>query len=172
MPSIEPEIHREIVCVEPAQPIRMVVVEEEDGGMDLSESKIYYESADEQDFQDIANESDHGSSSIFVESDKPTEKKNKKNEDKKNEDKSNGVRVPWYIGEVLVEQRQQVIDQYADMKCELCTTIFKTFDDALAHYPSKHKVPKGYVRCCQMKFSVRSLWHSHIVWHLNPELFK
>lgn len=86
---------------------------------------------------------------------------------------SDGIRLPRHITEVTHEQQQQIIEQYFDMNCDFCDTIFKSFDDAISHYGAHHKdKSKGYVRCCQLKFTVRSFYNWHIVWHLNPDLFK
>ncbi|XP_055314291.1 zinc finger protein 665-like [Sitodiplosis mosellana] len=160
--NVEPEIHREIICVEPVQP---TIVEREDEAIESAESIIHLEPLDKHEFSDNNecddnDEFDYDDSSIFVDS----------NELPHGTDNNE---LPRHIDEVTPEQQQQVIDQYFDMKCIYCETILKSTDDATAHYAMNHiNQPRGYVRCCQSKFTSRSIFKWHIVWHLNPEVFK
>lgn len=59
-----------------------------------------------------------------------------------------------------------------DMSCDQCDKIFDTFFTAKRHYLSEHKEPKGYVKCCGMKFKSLLAIDKHIDWHKNPESFK
>lgn len=162
--NVEPEIHREIICVEPMQPMK---VDKDDETIESVDGTIHvepldkHEYLDETEFDDDNNVIDNDENSIFIDS----------NESAPHETKSN--RLPRHIDEVTPQQMQQVLDQYFDMKCIYCETILKSTDDASAHYAAIHSdQPRGHVRCCQSKFISRSLFNWHIVWHLNPNVFR
>ncbi|XP_055314289.1 transcription factor grauzone-like isoform X2 [Sitodiplosis mosellana] len=157
--NIEP-VHQEMVCVDPLRPVNMIMDEGVEN-MALKESKLHYGSGIEQGFS--VGDEDDGSSETYDElidrSELPESGK--------------GIRRPRNISEVSPEQQQQTYDQYCDMSCDYCDTTFGTFEGAIQHYKVKHNnQPKGYVKCCSMKWLRRYHFHSHIVWHLNPELFK
>ncbi|XP_055314042.1 zinc finger protein 62-like isoform X2 [Sitodiplosis mosellana] len=158
--NIEPEFHREMVCVDLLRPINMIM-DEGDENMELEGSKLHYESGNEEGFSD-GNEDDDGSEAYdeLIDS---------------NELRESGdcLRLPRHISEVSLEQQQQIIDQYCDMSCDYCDANFETFQEATHHYKVTHNnQSKGYVKCCTMKLLRSYDFHSHIVWHLNPELFK
>lgn len=79
--------------------------------------------------------------------------------------------LPQHIDDVRHEQRQQIIDQYCNMNCYLCDMKFEDFYDADKHYRTMHNKSKGYLRCFNNK-AKHSHFLSHIVWHLNPNIFK
>lgn len=82
------------------------------------------------------------------------------------------VRLPQNINDVTFKQQRQIIDECCDMTCDLCATNFKSFEMAIRHYRVAHNnQPEGYVKCCKMKWTKRAYFYSHIVWHLNPEIF-
>lgn len=160
MSSIEPDIHREMVCVDPLRPIKMVI-EEENESMELEESKPDYAATNDQGFS-IVNEydEDNEANDGFFDGDERFESQN-------------GSQLPRHISEVSHEQQQQIISQYCDMSCDFCETTFQTFQDVIGHYRIKHKnQSRGYVKCCSIKWSQNSLFNSHIVYHLNPEVYK
>lgn len=59
--------------------------------------------------------------------------------------------------------------EHFDMKCDICTKIFKSFFEAKSHYAEEHNELKGYVKCCNKK--MKEMWavHDHISYHLNPD---
>ncbi|XP_055314296.1 transcription factor grauzone-like [Sitodiplosis mosellana] len=154
IPNIEERIHREIVCVDPLRPIK-VMMDEGDENMELEESKLHYGSGNEQGFSDVNEVYDE-----LIDRNGLLES-------------GEGIRLPRHISEVSPEQQQQIIDQYFDMNCDFCDVTFGKFEEAIQHYKVKHNNrPKGYVKCCSLKWSQNSHLNAHIVWHLNPELFK
>lgn len=71
------------------------------------------------------------------------------------------------------DDEQLKIPPYFDMSCDLCNSAFDTFQEVKKHYRVKHKISKGYVKCCSnKKFYKRTNVIDHIKWHLNPNLFQ
>lgn len=74
------------------------------------------------------------------------------------------------------DSRQQNADNnlpdYFDKTCDMCSTTFDSLNKAHEHYLKEHKIAKGYVKCCGVKF--KQMWHirEHIGWHLNPNIFQ
>lgn len=64
------------------------------------------------------------------------------------------------------------IPQYFDMNCDLCDIKFDSLINAKQHYSKKHKIAKGYVKCCNKRFSQPSHVLDHVRWHTNPNTFK
>ncbi|XP_055325845.1 zinc finger protein 431-like [Sitodiplosis mosellana] len=158
--NVEPEFHQEMVCVDPLRPIK-VIMEKGDEKMELEESKLHYGSGNEQGFSD-GNEDDD-ESEVYDELINRNELP----------ESGEGTRLPRHISEVSPEQQQQIISQYCDMSCDFCDVTFATFQEATHHYRVTHNnQPKGYVKCCSLKWLQSSHLNVHIVWHLNPELFK
>ena len=65
----------------------------------------------------------------------------------------------------------QLIKDYADMNCELCSFQLESFSQAKRHYSSEHNVI-GYLICCKRKFINRINLLDHVKTHLNPNEFK
>lgn len=165
IPIFEPEVHEEIICVEP---VRQMDIERYEEPIELNENMIDIEPLEKQEFSDSFENNvddddddvfDNDDSSVFLDAN-----------ELQNKTESDGF--PQHISDVSPEQQQQIIDQYFDMNCELCESIFNSLDDAITHYATNHNNPRGYVRCCQLKFASKGLLNWHIVWHLNPEVFK
>lgn len=55
-----------------------------------------------------------------------------------------------------------------DLSCDSCSTIFETLNEARMHYARKHKNKHGYIKCCDIKFSVRSSLLTHLKRHRDP----
>lgn len=165
IPIVEPEVHEETICVEP---VRSIDIERDEEPIELNENMIDIEPLEKQEFSDnfenIVDDDDddvfdNDNSSVFLDSNVLP-----------NRTESNGL--PQHISDVNPKQQQQIIDQYFDMNCELCETVFNSLEDAISHYAINHNNPRGYIRCCQLKFASKGLLNWHIVWHLNPEVFK
>ncbi|XP_055314293.1 zinc finger protein 90-like [Sitodiplosis mosellana] len=151
---IEPETQRGMLCVDPLRPIK-VVMEEGDENLEQEESKLQYGSGNEQGSSDGNEVYDE----LIDRNELPESGK--------------GTRLPRDISEVSPEQQQQIIDQYFDMNCDFCDVTFGTLKEANRHYKVKHNnQSRGYVKCCSIKLSENSLMNAHIVYHLNPEVFK
>lgn len=62
-----------------------------------------------------------------------------------------------------------------NLKCDICTEVFETLEDARRHYPAEHGA-KGYIKCsvenCNSKMSYRSEVVRHLYRHLSTEKFK
>lgn len=63
------------------------------------------------------------------------------------------------------------IRQFCNMFCNLCTTNFETFAEAYKHYSDCHNT-KGYLICCDRKFTRRNRVVDHIQIHLNPDAYR
>lgn len=67
------------------------------------------------------------------------------------------------------ENQVEIILKKFDMSCDNCSMHFQTLNEAQVHYPKDHDIPKGYLKCCGMKFYVESMVKEHITYHSNPE---
>lgn len=65
----------------------------------------------------------------------------------------------------------QIIKEYADMNCDLCSIELESFSQAKRHYMSKHDVI-GYLICCKRKYLKRKMLLNHVKNHLSPNKFK
>lgn len=160
-PNGEPEYHREMVCVDTLTSIKMEV-EGEDENIEMGENQ----SMGVNGFFNANDDDDEFYDDLFECNAEDTLAS-------KYPEHSVGIRLPNRISDVTPEQRQQIVQQYFDMTCDFCNATFQTFQDAIKHYELKHdNQPKGYVKCCQLKLTQPTYFYSHIVWHLNPEVFK
>lgn len=64
------------------------------------------------------------------------------------------------------------IGEFFKLQCQLCQAIFSNFNDLRAHYRSAHLINRGYIPCCNKKFTSRTAILEHIEWHTNPEIFR
>lgn len=65
----------------------------------------------------------------------------------------------------------ELIKNYADMDCELCSFQLASFSQAKRHYSSEHMVT-GYLICCRRKYLNRIKLLDHVKTHSNPDEFK
>ncbi|KAL9921407.1 transcription factor grauzone-like [Glossina fuscipes fuscipes] len=63
------------------------------------------------------------------------------------------------------------IAKFMSLHCELCSVEIANFTALRNHMVAEHNI-KGYVRCCNKKFSKRFLLLEHIRTHLNPACYK
>lgn len=70
-----------------------------------------------------------------------------------------------------INEENELIREYFDMHCELCSHMFQTFLDARAHYRKLHNIT-GYLKCCSIKAYRRCKILEHINYHMNPNIFK
>ncbi|KAL9920708.1 transcription factor grauzone-like isoform 2-T2 [Glossina fuscipes fuscipes] len=63
------------------------------------------------------------------------------------------------------------IAKFMSLHCDLCNFAATNFYSLHSHMHTEHKI-KGYVRCCNKKFSKRFLLLDHVRQHSNPECFK
>uniref|UniRef100_A0A1A9WJ84 Transcription factor grauzone n=1 Tax=Glossina brevipalpis TaxID=37001 RepID=A0A1A9WJ84_9MUSC len=63
------------------------------------------------------------------------------------------------------------IAKFMSLNCDLCKFMVTNFNSLHSHMLAEHKI-KGYVRCCNKKFSKRFLLLDHVRQHLNPDCFK
>uniref|UniRef100_A0A1A9WJ79 Transcription factor grauzone n=1 Tax=Glossina brevipalpis TaxID=37001 RepID=A0A1A9WJ79_9MUSC len=68
-------------------------------------------------------------------------------------------------------EQDEEIAKFMSLHCELCKSPATNFNSLRNHMFAEHKI-NGYVRCCNKKFSKRSLLLDHIGQHTNPECFK
>lgn len=62
--------------------------------------------------------------------------------------------------------------QVFDMSCDVCNQEFNSWVDARTHYPRKHNIVKGYLKCCNRKFVIKSDIIDHIQYHIDPTTFQ
>lgn len=80
-------------------------------------------------------------------------------------------RLEEYIKTTKIDTLQLMLKHF-DMKCEYCEDYFNTLEEAQYHYHEKHGVAEGYVRCCGHRFKKSYHARIHLLWHMQPELFK
>lgn len=54
---------------------------------------------------------------------------------------------------------------------DLCRKVFNTYTDVKTHYRSVHKI-RGYLTCCNKKFTKLFLALDHCALHRDPNAFK
>lgn len=64
------------------------------------------------------------------------------------------------------------IPDYFDLKCDLCTVVFKSLGEARSHYLDAHYIKNGYLKCCQAKLTRMALIRDHIAWHNDRHIFR
>lgn len=69
-----------------------------------------------------------------------------------------------------VQDENNKIREFFNLKCEICMEIFDSFAKLRAHYRIDHDV-YGYVICCKKKIYRRCFLLEHIDWHTNPAAF-
>lgn len=69
------------------------------------------------------------------------------------------------------ENFDHLISKYMEMHCELCQHPFATLSEASSHYRSKHQRRTATLKCCQRRIKMPDI-RDHILYHLNPDLFK
>lgn len=65
----------------------------------------------------------------------------------------------------------EVIGQYFDMKCDHCSEVFKSLQQAEFHYKQEHDSDEGHIKCCGYSFRGNSKIANHVLWHLNPNIY-
>lgn len=58
-----------------------------------------------------------------------------------------------------------------DMTCDECSKVFKSLEEARAHYAKSHNNPHGYIKCCKAKMKYPSTIERHLQRHMNPEKY-
>lgn len=67
---------------------------------------------------------------------------------------------------------ERVISEHFDMKCDRCDKVFKSLQEAQFHYMDEHQIANGYIKCCGLVFRKTVNINGHILWHLNPGMFR
>lgn len=70
------------------------------------------------------------------------------------------------------DEIERVMSTHFDMKCIHCASVFKSLQAAQYHYMHDHGIADGYIRCCGLTFKKPDHIEGHVLWHLEPELFK
>lgn len=65
----------------------------------------------------------------------------------------------------------ELIPKYFDLNCEICKCRCKSLSNVFIHYRDKHKQTRATVQCCQRKMPIKDI-RDHILFHLNPDVFK
>lgn len=76
------------------------------------------------------------------------------------------------VTELDSDDIERIMLQHFDMKCDYCNFISKSLPDAQYHYMYEHQIADGYVKCCGHIFKKNLNINGHILWHMNPLLFK
>lgn len=69
------------------------------------------------------------------------------------------------------DEFMKLVPNYFDMSCELCECDFTTLNQAYMHYRYNHDNAKVHVKCCPDRISPADL-REHILFHLNPDIYK
>lgn len=69
------------------------------------------------------------------------------------------------------DETKAAIMSNMDKKCDNCDTEFETLNDAHAHYFTAHNMPRGYLKCCDVKLRDDQVFREHIAYHLDPEKY-
>lgn len=72
---------------------------------------------------------------------------------------------------LAMDEFTRLIPEYFDMICEICKHKFKTLNQAYTHTRFKHDNVKIKVNCCPQRIPSADL-RDHILYHLNPDVFK
>lgn len=64
-----------------------------------------------------------------------------------------------------------LVRRHFKMCCDICDVPYDTFVDAKKHHLDVHK-QKGYLMCCEKKFSKLYSVLQHCKWHDNPQAFQ
>lgn len=72
---------------------------------------------------------------------------------------------------VAMDEFTRLIPEYFDMFCEICKYKFKTLNQAYTHTRFEHENVKIKVKCCPQRIPSADL-RDHILYHLNPDVFK
>lgn len=67
---------------------------------------------------------------------------------------------------------ERIMSEYFNMKCDHCDEIFKSLPEAQYHYMHVHDIADGYVKCCGHTFKKNLNINGHVLYHLNPDIFK
>lgn len=69
------------------------------------------------------------------------------------------------------KELMKLMPEYFDLNCEICKYKCISLTEMSKHYREKHKQSKATVKCCQRKLNF-NLIRDHILFHLNPDVFK
>lgn len=72
---------------------------------------------------------------------------------------------------MLQKKLDETLAKHIKMYCELCGLRVANFGQLNKHMQKKHGT-KGYFKCCNKKFTLRSVLMEHIQKHLNPDYYK
>lgn len=69
------------------------------------------------------------------------------------------------------EHLENLVPNYMDMVCEVCSHPFESLATAIGHYRRTHNQRGIIVKCCQRRVDLYDMVE-HIQYHLNPDIFK
>lgn len=68
-------------------------------------------------------------------------------------------------------QHDSGVKEFFEMKCDICKAELSSLQHAKLHY-LEHGIADGYIKCCDMKFREIKQVNDHLLYHLNPSIFK
>lgn len=68
-------------------------------------------------------------------------------------------------------EMEEVISKHFDMNCDICGEELKSLTQAEFHYMDAHK-KDYYLKCCGIKLLNKTKISNHVLWHLDPNLYK
>ncbi|XP_055689357.1 zinc finger protein draculin-like [Lutzomyia longipalpis] len=68
-------------------------------------------------------------------------------------------------------ENESVVKKYLGFKCEICTHQAKSYFALKYHFRDTHGI-KGYLICCETKFTHLGILAGHLKKHFDPECFK
>lgn len=63
------------------------------------------------------------------------------------------------------------IREFFEMNCDVCKIELTSLQHAKLHY-LEHGIPDGYIKCCDMKFKQIKDVNDHILYHIDPHIFR
>lgn len=69
------------------------------------------------------------------------------------------------------KELMKLMPEYFNLNCEICKYKCISLTEMSKHYREKHNQSKATVKCCRRKLNF-NLIRDHILFHLNPDVFK
>lgn len=64
------------------------------------------------------------------------------------------------------------ITKMMDMSCDMCSATFECLNEAHSHYLTSHNLPRGYIKCCDLKIREECYVREHIAYHTDPDMYQ
>lgn len=68
-------------------------------------------------------------------------------------------------------QHDSNVREFFEMNCDVCKIELSSLQHAKLHY-LEHGISDGYIKCCDMKFREIKHVNDHLLYHVNPNIFR